>query len=180
MQKLMLLAVILLGIQLVQAAAVDRESAVVHAAELADPTAALYVGVARRDVADVRLAIANNADVNALDVLGRTALIGVVQDYRHVRVVTEIVELLLSARAKVDAVDRRGLTALWWAVSRRQSGAVRLLLEAGADISTNSGSRSPLEIARINADSTDLGESGQGRARVIVSMLEEFNDNVAI
>ncbi|MGH9532307.1 MAG: ankyrin repeat domain-containing protein [Terriglobales bacterium] len=61
-------------------------------------------------------------------------------------------------KAALRAVDLEGWTALHHAASRRQAGAVRLLVERGADLESRTwGRRTPLLLAAENGDWVTLG-----------------------
>ena len=60
-----------------------------------------------------------------------------------------MVSFLLAYGASVDAVDRRGHTALWWSANRGHADVVRVLLAAGADRSiADIEGETPLDVAR--------------------------------
>ena len=63
-----------------------------------------------------------------------TALMNAVQAGPSTSLATgEVVELLIESGAQLDLQDDWGFTALHWAVQEGQPGALRLLVEAGAD-----------------------------------------------
>lgn len=61
---------------------------------------------------------------------------------------TEVVKLLLEAKADIDPKDDDGKTPLHWAVHSGRSEAVKVLIEAGADINArDNDGNTPLDIA---------------------------------
>ena len=105
-------------------AAVQGLAAVAAAQE----DARLIRAVKNRDVAVVRTLLAQNVDVNGLDVDGTPAL------HWAVRLNSaEMVRLLLQAGANVKARSRHGLTPLTLAAANGSVSMSRVLVEAGAD-----------------------------------------------
>jgi len=90
----------------------------------------------------MRTLIKSGADVNAVNNMGVTALIGGATDPERVR-------LLLDAGAKVDPVSRQGRTALLAAASSPQATAsVRMLLDRGTKLTdADSTGMTPLHAA---------------------------------
>ena len=96
----------------------------------------------------VRELISAKADVNARSHGGDTALMLASHGAYHDPVV---VEELLKAGAEVDAVDDLGSTALMEACGQAREQAVRVLLQAGANVAlTNKKGRSALHMAKTN------------------------------
>ena len=86
------------------------------------------------DIKAVQNALAANADVNAQDRCGFTALIFAAANGR-----TDIVDLLIARRADVDAqVKDNHWTALMYAAAAGHVEVVLLLLDRGADINAKS------------------------------------------
>jgi ankyrin repeat protein len=97
------------------------------------PGAALFEAVDRNDLARARELLAQGADINAPDPRtpffdGATALITAANKGS-----TDMVQLLLSQGADVDARSASGWTALMRACNAEKFDCARLLLEAGAD-----------------------------------------------
>ena len=57
----------------------------------------------------------------------------------HCAVLLKLVRLLLDHKADVNAKNKAGATALMWAVEQRHPGAVKTLVELGADVGARSG-----------------------------------------
>jgi uncharacterized membrane protein YphA (DoxX/SURF4 family) len=75
------------------------------------------------------LSTAANANVNALDQTGQTALILACQ---NPKASPDVVKSLLTAGADVNLRGRNGYTALTWALARNNGEVIRLLRRAGA------------------------------------------------
>lgn len=84
------------------------------------------------DPAKVRLLLDHGADVNLAAKSGRTALI--IAGFTNPS--AEVVRMLLAKGAKVQVMDTRHVTPLNAATFGDDTAAVRLLLDAGADINT--------------------------------------------
>jgi ankyrin repeat protein len=84
------------------------------------------------DQAKVRLLLDHGADVNTAAKSGRTALI--VAGFTNPS--AEVVRLLLAKGAKVGVMDQRHVTPLNAATFGNDTAAVRLLLDAAADLDT--------------------------------------------
>jgi ankyrin repeat protein len=95
--------------------------------------------VASRDgrTALVKILLKARADVNIATETGATALMVAADD-------ADLVELLLNAGAKIDAVDKKGWTAMCYARKEKQSNKLKVLLAHGAD------NQSCVEIDRFN------------------------------
>jgi len=109
---------------------------------------ALWDAAKSGDVDILEAAIAQGADVNALDVRtnqnGRRALNWAAWN-NHV----DAIEVLLEHRADVDGFNRTGFTAIHHSAENGSADAARVLIEAGADVNLPSlAGESPLERAR--------------------------------
>jgi ankyrin repeat protein len=82
-----------------------------------------------QDKAEVRALVAQNADVNAPQADGSTALTWAVWAND-----LEMVDLLLAAGANVQAANRDGATALYQASENGNAAIIEKLLSAGADV----------------------------------------------
>lgn len=115
------------------------------AAAVADvPSAPLAESAARRDLAAVRVLLAEGrVDVNAADRDGTPALHWLVRVGEH-----ELAKALLDAGAEVNAASRYGVTPLHLAIAASDTALVRLLLEHGADVAlADRAGESPLMLA---------------------------------
>lgn len=110
------------------------------AKEKAAATAKLLAAATAGDQDDILEAIAAGADVNARDADKNTPLIlsSVHSLFGKQR---QVVEALVKAKARVEAVNADGLTALMGAASAGQDGMVRLILQndAKVDATDNDG-----------------------------------------
>ncbi len=79
----------------------------------------------------VDLLLKNGANPNAANSRGRTALMMAVSEPRNPSL--KVIESLLNAGAVIDTQDKDGATALTYAIASNHPGAVRLLMEKGAD-----------------------------------------------
>lgn len=90
--------------------------------------------------------IASGADVNLSDrpnqKLGKTPLMCAAQN-NH----ADIARCLLKSGAAIDTKDKRGQTALFYAVETEATETVEVLIEAGADVQKKSWDGTPFEIA---------------------------------
>ena len=84
--------------------------------------------VVNEDVAAARTLLQNRADVDGTAVDGTTPLHWAVHTEN-----TELVDLLIGAKANVRAADRYGVTPLYLACSLANIGIAELVLKAGAD-----------------------------------------------
>lgn len=105
--------------------------------------AQLFRSVAANDAGAAAALIEQGADVNAVDVLGRTPLYTAAFYKRP-----DLGKLLLAHGAKVDVRDTTGLTPLHAAVLAGSADMITLLIGAGADVNTRSGTgKTPLHLA---------------------------------
>ncbi len=81
------------------------------------------------DPAMITLLLANGADINAADAKGKTPLITAAMNRRNAKAI----EALIAAKARLDAADDGGRTALSYAAELGQAENVKLLLAAKAD-----------------------------------------------
>jgi ankyrin repeat protein len=93
----------------------------------------LIDAVKANDVAAIRSLLATQADVNATQPDGTTALHWAVE-----KEALDIVPLLIRAGANVKAANRYGATPLWLAALNGNATMIEMLLEAGADPSAAS------------------------------------------
>ena len=118
--------------------------------EATSPDAQVRLAAAIRsgDVAALRKAIAEGADVNALDTRksrnGRRALNLAALSNQVVAI-----EILLQSGAKINATNRTGFTPIHHAAEKGAAEAARVLLKAGADASiANNRGKTPLDTAK--------------------------------
>ena len=109
---------------------------------------------------DLREALKAGADVNAADNWGNTPLHALVQGRSNNN--AELVNILIEAGAKVDAVDYINRTALFDAVDRENTDCVQTLLQAGANVN-----------ARDKFGATPLREAIRKRDTVMLRLLLE-------
>ena len=98
----------------------------------------LHFAAARASLEMVYLLLANGADVDAIDKLGRTPL-----HQAASRKSADIAWLLISSRADVNATDLAGRTPLHRAASGDHVEIVRLLIRSGADVNARSTGDKP-------------------------------------
>jgi len=117
--------------------------------EVLSPDAKIRLSAAARtgNARAIRQAIADGADVNALDTRtsrsGRRAF-----NWAALFDQVEVIEILLQNGAQIDAKNRTGFTPIHHAAESGSAGAARVLLRAGADASiVNNRGESPLETA---------------------------------
>jgi uncharacterized protein len=89
----------------------------------------VHQAILEGDLGQLKLAIANGDDVDALDRNGRTALFYAAREGR-----LAIAEELLRAGANPNAQDKSGQTPLHFAVSGYQPSAVELLIANGSSV----------------------------------------------
>ena len=111
-----------------------------YAQTQAEWTARLLAAAAEGDEDEILAAVAAGADVNARDAEKSTPLM-LLSPHMLFGKERRIVEAMVKANVKIDAVNVDGTTALMWAASSGREGMVRLLLENGAkvDASDNDG-----------------------------------------
>jgi len=106
----------------------------------------LFEAVKKADVEQVRLLIAEGADINAaggdkaLTPLHLAASIG------H----TEVVKALLEKGAEVNVGDADGNTALYWAIGSQDEETVKSLIDGGIDVNKGAEDVHPLNLAIWN------------------------------
>ena len=83
-------------------------------------------------VSDLRQALEDGADVNAVDNWGNTPLHSLVSGSSDNK--AELVGVLIEAGANVDEVNCRNRTALFDAVDREDTDCIQALLQAGANV----------------------------------------------
>jgi len=105
----------------------------------------LYDACIRNNAAAVEVLIANGADVHDRDQHFMTPLHWAVRGF--LVETPEALAVLIAAGADVAATDINGMSPLHHASQREKSGAVRLLLEAGAPMTTDKKGRTPLMLA---------------------------------
>ena len=97
-----------------------------------DPQIRLWAAARSGDMAALLKALAEGADVNALDTgktrSGRRAL-----NWAAIFDHTDVIKLLLQHGARIDAVNRTGFTAIHHAAENGSLDTARVLLQAGAD-----------------------------------------------
>ena len=123
----------------------------------AGPVPPLYVAAKLGRLQQVRNLIAEGADINVSNNMGRTPLMGATY-YRNRGIVKE----LLIEGADVNAVDARGRTALMMAVVNNDTNIVSLLIGAGADVSLQD-----------NNKNTALSLSEKIKNKKLAKLLEE-------
>ncbi|HEX5488610.1 MAG TPA: ankyrin repeat domain-containing protein [Rhodanobacteraceae bacterium] len=117
-----------------------------------DPALPIAAGITDDDPEGVRILLRNKAQVNAVDALGRSALMHAARE-NHV----EIARVLLDADADVAIADRYGTTPLMEAARAGATAIVTLLAEHHPDVhASDQHGRSALILAcqspRANAD----------------------------
>ena len=105
----------------------------------------LYDACIQNNAAAVEVLIANGADVHDRDKHFMTPLHWAVRGF--LVETPEALAVLIAAGADVAATDINGMSPLHHASQREKSGAVRLLLEAGAPMTTDKKGRTPLVLA---------------------------------
>ena len=135
----------------------------------ADVRAASPAGVtalhwAVTDIAKTRMLLDSGADVNAVSQLGRTPLIIAAAAHDS----GDVVRLLLSKGANVNASDTTGITALIAAASADNFDVATMLLAHGADVHAK---------ARAGEPSTALMNAAvNGNARLVAALLARKPD----
>jgi hypothetical protein len=90
-----------------------------------DPDSDLRLASMKGDIDYIRLLIGRGANVNSRDFQGKTALMLATSE--------EVLKVLISSGAELDAANRYGVTALIWAADYGHSDLMRVLLAAGAN-----------------------------------------------
>lgn len=122
------------------------------------------------DAATVNMLIAQNADVNAPDDQGRTALFLAASEGK-----TDVVRTLIDAGADTDATTQEGQTPLMAAAIKGNKETIEVLIEHDANVRMKSGAGSTAQdlaiqykhdgVARLIADEIDR----QNRERLMVT-----------
>ncbi len=96
---------------------------------------------------------------------------------------SEVIKLLLEARANVNAQDKRGETALMWAAQLGKTNALTLLIPSHADLNrTNSQGWTALMEAKFrkNDEATRLLQEAGGKERQNLSFSAAMGDPAAV
>ena len=89
----------------------------------------LLTGARAKNIQMIELALAQGADVNTIDEIGRTTMI-----WASFHGYLPLIKLLLERGAGVEARDAMGRTALMWAALAGRARVVELLLAGGANV----------------------------------------------
>jgi ankyrin repeat protein len=109
----------------------------------------LMLAANRGNLETVKLLIDAEADVNAVDANGWTALFKAVINDEQDRGFPEVVQALIDAGANIEARLAYGITPLMLAAGRGEAGVIEVLLKAGADVKArNEGGRTALMMAK--------------------------------
>lgn len=103
-------------------------STIINTRDVSSGETALMVAIKRRDAPWMAFLLQNGADPNMGDKDGNTPLI-----VSAMNAFSDGVRLMLAGKARVDATNGRGETALIKAVQMKDAPSVQLLLAAGAD-----------------------------------------------
>jgi ankyrin repeat protein len=126
-----------------QKALEEGGSTLVNVRDSTTGEAAIHIATRRRDIGWIGFLLQRDANADARDGDGATALV-----LAATTGFSEAIRVLLVVRAQVDASNRLGETALMKAVQVRDALSVRMLLDAGAnpDRTDNTGA-SPRTVA---------------------------------
>jgi ankyrin repeat protein len=131
---------------------------------MASPAGVTAMHWALTDIAKTRMLLDSGADVNAVSQLGRTPLIIAAAAHDS----AEVVRLLLTKGANVNASDTTGVTALIAAANADNLEVATMLLAHGADVHAR---------ARTGEPSTALmGAAVNGNARLVAALLAHKPD----
>ncbi|XP_044726613.1 serine/threonine-protein phosphatase 6 regulatory ankyrin repeat subunit B-like isoform X3 [Chrysoperla carnea] len=136
-----------------------------NGANVKDYPKLLNIAVKRECPEIVELLLQHNADVNATDIYGKTALLLNVSDIEdcyksltdrdsYVNIKRKITKLLLDHGANVDAQTRDGSTALQFAIWNDHSQVVEVLLEYNANVNVRNhiDRETPLHVSARSRD----------------------------
>ena len=123
---------------------------------------AIFAAVVAGDVESVRSSLeTRNVDVNALDPSSGSSSLCTAVFLGH----TELVELLIDAKADVNQPNRDKAAPLHIAVFMGRSKSAAMLLQAGADVTTRDGAgMTPKEILNVDFGKTNYIASSLGVA----------------
>lgn len=126
----------------------ERENvlASINSAHKASKMTALFLAAKNGHTRIVQALLAANANPNLACSTGETALMTAAAHGHH-----EVLAVLLAhSRNNINAADKQGKTALFWAAEQGQSYCVGQLLEAGAQYTPCNNSQTPLLAAVLN------------------------------
>jgi ankyrin repeat protein len=103
-------------------------STIINSRDSTSGETALMIAIKRRDAPWLAFLLQNGADPNMADKDGNTPLM-----VSAMNAFSDGVRLMLAGKARVDASNGRGETALIKAVQMKDAASVQLLLNAGAD-----------------------------------------------
>lgn len=128
--------------------------------------------VSKGDIAHLKEYIEKGGDINVQDMYGNTALMEAVHLERDIPMVEE----LLRAKAKIDVTNTLGWTALMIAAAFGNVQAVRLLLDAHADIRIkNNENKNALQLVEERAkEYRDFGEPSKNYEDIIQMINESM------
>jgi serine/threonine protein kinase/ankyrin repeat protein len=156
------------------------------------PALSLLAAVTYGKVDVVKSLLANGANVNELDADGSTPLMIAAAGTPYLLNNLPLVEILIGARASLEARDSRGRTALHRAASEGKTEVVRLLLDSGALLNTKAndgatpllyavqfGKMPVLELLIARHAQVDLAEASGSTPLIIASVGNEYLHNNA-